>query len=380
MSRRRGTDFRGLLVHEWIEETGGAEKVLDEFAKIFSGSDIFCLWNDHKDRYRSGRVQESWLARTPLRGRKSLTVPFLPGLWSNAPLRKYDWSLVSSHLFAHHVASGRHMKNVPTFVYAHTPARYIWATDLDHRGASIGVRSVAPAFKLVDRHRAKQPTAIAANSEFVRERVRQSWDRDATVIYPPVDVTGIADVLDWTDRLSPEEMDTLAATPTSFLLGASRLVPYKRLDAVIRAGEVCDLPVVIAGSGPDLERLRNLAESSSVPVVFLGRVSDAMLYALYQRALAFVFPAVEDFGIMPVEAMATGTAVVATTIGGASESILHGTTGALADFESRDAIKSAIELAAALTSEACVQRAFDFDRPAFKKRTLEWIPAEFHEN
>ena len=114
---------RGVLVHEWIEETGGAEKVLDEFSKIFPTSDIFCLWNDHPDRYSPGRVRESWVAGTPLRGRKSLGVPLFPSLWNNAPLANYEWALVSSHLFAHHVASGRKMRQVPTFVYAHTPAR-----------------------------------------------------------------------------------------------------------------------------------------------------------------------------------------------------------------------------------------------------------------
>ncbi|MGP4031784.1 glycosyltransferase [Pseudarthrobacter sp. 1C304] len=369
-----------MLVHEWIEETGGAEKVLDEFSKIFSSSDIFCLWNDHYDRYHPGRVRESWLAKTPLRGRKSLTVPFLPALWRNAPLPDYDWSLVSSHLFAHHVASGRKMRNVPTFVYAHTPARYIWAPDLDHRGANIGVRSVAPAFRLLDRRLSRFPTAIAANSEFVRERVRASWDRDAAVIYPPVDVSRIASVKRWADELTDEEFATLTQMPQSFLLGASRLVPYKRLDAVIKAGEVADLPVVIAGSGPELARLKTLGSNAKVPVIFLGRVSDAMLYALYQRALAFIFPAIEDFGIMPVEAMAAGTPVVATTIGGAAESIVHGVTGALADFDSDEALKSAIDLALSIDSSACTERAFEFDRPSFRQRTLDWIPDEFHEN
>lgn len=373
------SDFRGLLVHEWIEETGGAEKVLDEFARIFPSTDIFCLWNDHQDRYRTGRVQESWLAKTPLRKRKSLAVPFLPGVWSKAPLGNYDWSLVSSHLFAHHVASGKKMRTVPTYVYVHTPARYIWAAHLDQRGASAAVRSIAPAFKFLDRRRAKQPVAIAANSNFVKHRIQGSWEREATVIHPPVNVSEIAGAGHWVDNVSPDEQSVLASIPESFLLGASRLVPYKKLDVVIHAGEATDLPVVIAGSGPDLERLRLVASNAKVPVIFLGRVSDAMLYALYQKALAFVFPAIEDFGIMPVEAMATGTPVVATTIGGASESLLHGVTGALVDFDSPSDVKAAVEVAAGASKEACIKRAFEFDRPEFQRKTLDWIPAVFHE-
>lgn len=374
------SDFRGLLVHEWIEETGGAEKVLDEFARIFPSTDIFCLWNDHEDRYDTGRVQESWLAKTPLRKRKSLALPFMPDVWSKAPLGHYDWALVSSHLFAHHVASGRKMRSAPTYVYAHTPARYIWAAHLDHRGASATVRSVAPAFRALDRHRANQPVSIAANSNFVKQRIQESWDQEAVVIYPPVNVSGISAVGNWIDCLSDNEQDILASIPESFLLGASRLVPYKKLDAVIQAGDATKLPVVVAGSGPDLERLRVVAANATVPVTFLGRVSDAMLYALYQKALAFVFPAIEDFGIMPVEAMATGTPVVATTMGGASESVLPGVTGALTDFASPDDIRAAVEVAVSVNKEACITRAFKFDRLEFEKHTLDWIPAAFHEN
>ena len=120
------------------------------------------------------------------------------------------------------------------------------------------MKGVAPAFKLIDRRRARFPAAIAANSEFVRERIRSSWDRDATVIYPPVDVSRIASVSNWVDALSAEEYEILAKMPDEFLLGASRLVPYKRLDAVIRAGEEVDLPVVVVGSGT---RFRALAST-----------------------------------------------------------------------------------------------------------------------
>ncbi|WP_411374115.1 glycosyltransferase [Arthrobacter sp. MPF02] len=367
---------KGLLVHEWIEKTGGAEKVLDALVELFPNSDVYCLWNDDQENFTESRVKESWLAGTAFRGRKSLVAPLLPALWKRAHLTGYDWALASSHFFAHHVASNRNFVDVPTFVYAHTPARYIWAPELDNRGSNLAVRAVAPLFRSIDKRRAKRVTAIAANSEFVRRRISETWERDARVIQPPVDVMRILSTADWSSELIGRESDVIESLPDSFLLGASRLVPYKRLDSVIKTGEVSGLPVVIAGSGPDLPRLEALAAKSSTPVHFMGRVSDAFLFALYQRALAFVFPAIEDFGIMPVEAMAAGTPVIATTIGGAAESVVDRATGALANFDSREEILAAIDIVSGVEQGACIARALDFDKATFHKKILNWLPAE----
>ena len=142
------------------------------------------------------------------------------------------------------------------------------------------------------------------------------------MIYPPVDVEQIQSVADWRTRLDDEEAAQLAALPSSFLLGASRFIPYKRLDLVIQAGEAADLPVVLAGKGPERAALEAAAERASVPVHFVHAPSWALLFALYQQALLFVFPAVEDFGIMPVEAMAAGAPVLAQAVGGTSESVV----------------------------------------------------------
>ncbi len=119
--------------------------------------------------------------------------------------------------------------------------------------------------------------------------------------------------------------------PQDFLLAASRLVPYKRIDEAIRAAALTDLPLVVAGDGPDRARLESVAESEKIPVYFLGRVSDALLFALYQKSLAYIFLGVEDFGIMPVEAMAAGASVVGNSVGGVAETVMDGITGALCD-------------------------------------------------
>lgn len=288
----------------------------------FPGCELVVLWNDDPVKYRG--VHESWLARTPLRRNKAAALPFLPWTWRHLVPRRddLDWVLVSSHLFAHHVdVRSRRGERVPKLVYTHTPARYIWEPDLDQRGLNPLVRVAAEALKPLDRRRAQEAVAIAANSNFVRERIRRAWHRDAVVIYPPVDVELIQSVSDWSTKLSDEELSVVESLPECFILGASRFVPYKRLDWVIRAGEMNDVPVVIAGGGPEERHLRELAASVRIPVHFVIRPSNEMLYALYQKAWLYVFPALEDFGIMPVEAQAAGTPVLVLRDGGAAETV-----------------------------------------------------------
>lgn len=369
---------RGLLVHEWIERTGGAEKVLDAFADAFPLADIACLWNDAPDRYPDREVVETALARTPLRSHKALALPVMPAVWRTLGRHRrltgpYEWALVSSHLFAHQ-ATPPTVSPDRTFVYAHTPARYLWAPGLDARGSSAAVRAVAPLFRRIDRSRGARLQHVAANSRFVRDRIRRAWGVDAHVVHPPVDVAGLTATADWSQRLAPHELDVLAALPPVFLLGASRFVPYKRLDHVIDAGAAADVPVVIAGSGPEESALRARADAVRVPVTFVIAPSDALLRAIMQRALAYVFPPVEDFGIMPVEAMALGTPVVVNAVGGASESVVDGVTGAAVPPTLAPGDTAAAVLRAAAVSPAeCVRRARAFDTARFRRTMSEWV-------
>lgn len=364
----------GALVHEWIEPSGGAEKVLDAMVEAFPGSDIFALWNDAPERYPVNSVYESWLAATPLRRHKALALPFLPQTWRRLEAHQsYEWLLVSSHLFAHHARFRGEAVDVPKYVYAHTPARYIWTPELDERGAPLAVRSVAAMLKPLDRKRAQEPVAIAANSEFVRRRIQRAWDRDATVIYPPVDVERIQAVEDWRDELSGEELSVLESLPGEFILGASRFIPYKRLDLVIEVGQEAGLPVVIAGRGPEEARLRALAESVDVPVYFVISPSDELLYALYQAAVVYVFPAIEDFGIMPVEAMAAGVPVLVGPEGGAVESVgaLPG-NGVMARWTAQEGAAGIAALSGSRTRRPDVRA---FSKGAFFRRLTEWVGA-----
>ena len=234
-------------------------------------------------------------------------------------------------------------------------------------------RAASTVLKPLDRRRAQEATAVAANSEYVRRRVQRAWLRDATVIHPPVDVDRINAEPDWTARLDGRDAAVAAALPGEYLLGASRFIAYKRLDLVVRAGEASGLPVVLAGGGPDHEAVQALARQAEVPVTIVSEPSAALLSALYQRAAAFVFPAVEDFGMMPVEAMAAGTPVVANAQGGTRESVVPGLSGALVERFDREELRRAVEQARAVDRRALVDHAASFSVARFQERIRAWV-------
>ncbi|GAA1799535.1 glycosyltransferase [Leucobacter iarius] len=363
--------MNGLIAHEWIERFGGAEKVLDAFVDLFPRADVFCLWNDAPERY-TVEPRESALARTPLRGRKALAMPAMSPVWRNLHNHGYDWLLVSSHLFAHH-ADFAGLAPERKFVYAHTPARYLWEPELDARGSSPAVRAFAPYFRALDARAARDHRNVAANSAFVRERIRRTWNIDARVIHPPVDVARLQGTTDWRERLVGGEADRFATLPGTYLLGASRFVPYKALDRVIDAGVASGLPVVIAGSGPDEARLRAHAEASGAEVRFIIEPSDSMIAALMQHAIAYVFPPVEDFGIMPVEAMALGTPVVVNAVGGASESLVDGHTGVTVPDFSSATLAHAVAATGSMNPDICRARAREFSTASFQGEIRSWM-------
>lgn len=363
----------GLLVHEWIERSGGAEKVLEAMARTFPDADIRCLWNDAPERLKGHHVQQSWVAKTPLRNYKPLAAPVELAVWRGLRAeRSYDWALVSSHHFAHHVRVRG--QTVPKYVYAHTPARYLWNPELDSRGDHPLVRMVAPAFRRVDRSRAQEAHSIAANSAFVRDRIAAAWGRDATVIHPPVAVERILAQPDWREAVKAEdELRLLEDLPGAFALGASRFVPYKRLDLALEAAVIARLPVVIAGHGPEETRLRDLAAAHRTSVRIVAAPSDALLYALMQQAAVFVFPAIEDFGIVAVEAQATGTPVVTGPVGGQVEAFEPGVSGVISESQSATHFARAIQDAAALPRFDPQQLVAHFSEERFATQIRQFV-------
>lgn len=358
----------GLIVHEWIAPHGGSENVVDQMVAAYPDADVRALWDDTDGRWPT--VTESWLARTPLRRSKAAALPFMPATWRRTDVSGYDWVLVSSHLFAHHVGGRMPQAGPQKFVYVHTPARYIWTPELDARGNNPVARLLAPSLKALDKRRAAEGAVFAANSAYVRERIRDTWEQDAVVIHPPVRVDLLQSVPRWADTLDEADAATLAALPSGFVLGASRFVPYKRLDVVITAGEASGRPVVLAGSGPGRAELVERAARASVPVHLVDRPSDALLFALMQEAALFVFPPVEDFGIMPVEAMALGTPALVGAVGGARESVEALAGGAVVQSFEPDALREGVDRALAARPKPA---AAAFGDAAFRARLAEWM-------
>jgi len=370
---RKGRNVTGLIVHEWAAQSGGSEKVLEQFVRLFPNSDLQVLWNDTPGRY-DVPTYESWLARTPLRRHKALALPLLPLTWRMIPPRRaYEWMLVSSHLFAHHARVQHSSDSVPKFVYAHTPARYLWEPKLDQRGNTSIARGVSAALKPLDRHRAQEAHKIAANSRFTADRIARAWNRDADVIYPPVDTHRLTALENLYESLAGAEAATFEALPDEFLLGASRFVSYKRLELVIDAGEACELPVVLAGGGPDRSKLARRAQNASVPVTIINAPSDNLLYALMQSAVAYIFPAVEDFGIMPVEAMSLGTPAIVPQQGGASESVTLVKGGAILSENTREGWRTAIDEACQVDRAGLRDRVRRFSNERFRAEISAWM-------
>lgn len=213
---------------------------------------------------------------------------------------------------------------------------------------------------------------MAANSEFTRQRIHRVWDVESTVIYPPVDTESIVAGGIWTERLTDAEVSVLNSLPSDFILGASRFVPYKRLDLVIEAAARSGLPAVIAGRGPEETRLRHLSQASRASVSFVISPSNALLYALYQKSIALIFPAIEDFGIMPVEAMAAGTPVIVPSEGGAAESVTLLKGGVCVDLSSPD-WNTALEMSQRVDRAGLPGRANHLSNSRFRHSVRQWI-------
>lgn len=365
----------GLIVHEWIESSGGGERVVDNWARMYPDADIGCLWADEPGRYPGHRIIESWLARSPLRSRKGLAVLVMWLIWRRWKVAGYDWILVSSHSFAHHIAKAGRRHGVPVYVYAHTPARYLWAPELDPRAGSLVGRLVAPLFRWLDRIGVDDRAHYAANSEFIAERCRRAWGIDPVVIYPPNERPGDPDVL------NEDEAAVISGLPDDYLVAISRFVPQKRLHQALEFATLLDRPLVLGGRGPDEAELREAAARLGTDVTFVISPSDNLMARLIRDGEAFVFPPVEDFGMLPVEAQLLGCPAIVNEAGGAAESLQATGGGATLDFDALDAAgcAGALERARAATSspeqvaEVVARAEENFGTAVFADRVAAWM-------
>ncbi|GIH14094.1 glycosyltransferase [Rugosimonospora africana] len=349
------------VVHEWFSATGGSEQVFLAIAGLVPHAARYVLWAERDAPTRTLALSQSWLARTPLRRSKAAALPVMPLAWRTLDRTRFDVVISSTHAFAHTVRLGP-PERTRYLSYVHSPARYLWSPAFDGRGANPLLAAPRRMLQAADVRLSRHVHAYAANSREVQARIRRYWKRDATVINPPVDV-------DFFATCPPEQRDA----PREYLLGVGRWVPYKNFDLIVAIAAEAGLPLVIAGSGPMEARLRRLAAVAPVPVTVEVRPSRERLRQLYWGARALLFPAHEDFGMIPVEAQACGTPVIGLRRGGLLETVVDGETGYLVDSLEPRPHAEAVRRLPDLATDRIRAHARTFSRDRFDARMAEWI-------
>ena len=365
--------MRVAIVHDWLYVLGGAERVLQQLLVCYPDADVFSLFDtlSEADRARIGirkPVKTTFLQKFPRIGRIHRTLlPLMPFAIEQLDLSDYDLVITSSYAVAKGVLTGPDQVHVS---YVHSPMRYAW--DLQHRyladsGNSRGLKSMVMRWllhrlRIWDYRTGAAPDVMIANSGFIARRIRKVYGRPAQVIYPPVDLSMA--------EPQPKKRHFLAA---------SRLVPYKNIGAIVEAFSMMpDLELVVAGNGPEKERIAALAGPN---VRMAGFVSDAELRELMATARAFVFAAEEDFGIITVEAQSEGTPVLALGRGGSRETVSEGRTGFFFDHATPAEIVACVRRFVAdesrITPAACQAHAQQFSAERFRREILAAVEAEF---
>ena len=368
---------RVALVHDWLTGMRGGERCLEVFCELFPRADLFTLLHvpgSVSETIERRRITTSFIQGMPgAAQRYRHYLPLFPAAVRRFDLRGYDLVLSSSHA----VAKGVRVPPGALHVcYCFTPMRYVWDLYGEYFGPRAGLltRAVMPPLaawlRRWDRRTAAGVHHFVAISRFVADRIRRAYGRPADVIYPPVDVA----------RFRVEE------GPGDFYLVVSALTPYKRVDLAVAAASKLGRRLVVVGSGPEEARLRSLAGPT---VELLGWRDDAEIADLYARCRALLFPTVEDFGITPLEAMASGRPVIALGQGGALETVVGpgGGEPATGIFFERQSVEDLAEAIQRFESgsprfepKALRRRAEAFDRPLFKERVEQYLAARLAEH
>jgi len=305
---------RVAFVHDYLTQFGGAERVLLEMRMLYPDAPVYTSIftpGAFAGAFDGIDVRTTWLSRLPGAGRNfRALLPLYPRAFESIDLSSFDLVVSSTTSFAKGVRVGPSTMHV---CYMNTPSRFLWrqdeySTDVVPWAARPLFALAVPGLRRWDLAAAQRPFRIVANSANVAARIRQIYGRESDVQHCPVALDGFAPL---------SEID-------DYYLVASRLLPYKRVDLAIEAANALRVPLVVMGDGPDEARLRAAAGPT---VRFTGRVGDVERRRLFARARALIVPGVEDFGLVPIEAAASGRPTVAYASGGALETVVEGETG-----------------------------------------------------
>ena len=358
--------MRVAIVHDYLNQYGGAERVLEEIRAVYPEADIKAAIHDPRRMpaaYRGWPIEASWLNQMPMANRKHRWfLPAYPQVFESFDLSDYDLVITSSSGFAHGVLTGAHTCNV---CYCHSPPRFLWDYHNYVRREKVGrLQQALLSARLLhlrqwDRVSAERTQAWISTSQVVSDLVRTFYGKDSTIIPPPVNV-GRFDV---------------GHGPGEHYLMLMRLVGWKRPDIVVEACTRQSLPLVVAGDGRALQDLRRIAGPT---VRFVGRVDDEQMRGLYRDCKALILPSEEDFGITPLEAMASGRPVIAYGRGGVLDTVRPGVTGVFFGRQTADSVIEAIATfeRSHFDRDAIRRHAEGFDSSVFRTRLSKFIDGQ----
>jgi len=327
-------NLKTAIVHEWFVNYAGSEKVVESFTNIWQDADIFGLVDFLNDKHREiilkgKHAKTSLIQKFPFAKKSHRNyLPLFPLAIERLDLSGYDLIISSSHAVAKGIKTKPDQLHIS---YCHSPMRYAWDNAelyLNNADISTGLkgflaRSTINYLRKWDLKTASRPNYLIANSKFIAGKIKRIYNREADIIYPPVDINKF----------------TCETGKEDFYLSASRMVPYKKVDLIVKAfSGMKDKNLKVIGEGPEFDKIKTMATSNIEVLSF----NDNLLKSLLQKTKALVFAAEEDFGITVVEAMACGTPVIALNKGGTAETVIDGTTGILFDSQNVEIIKNAV--------------------------------------
>lgn len=305
------------LVHDYLSQDGGAERVLLALSEIWPEAPIYVLFYDKKkmEQFEKKEIHESFLKFLPFgRTKYQWYLPLMPLATERHNLHDYDLIISSTSAFAKGIITRPDALHIS---YCHTPTRYLWTdthkyiSDLKYNKLiKAGLPRLIHKLRLWDKMSTDRVDHFIANSQTVQRRINKYYRRDSDIVYPPIDT----------------EKFYISETQGNYFITGGRLVPYKRFDLVVHVFNRLGWKLKIFGDGPELNRLKKRAKSN---IEFLGRIDENKKAKLLSEAKAFIHPQLEDFGITPIESMACGRPVIAYGAGGATETVIPGKTGVL---------------------------------------------------
>ena len=370
--------MRLALVHDWLNQIGGAEDVLETLVGMFPGAPIYTsmYWPERMpSAYRAWDIRTTWLDRLPgIYRYHQPYLPLYPLAFTRLDLSGYDVVLSNKSGFCHSVKTGGTIH----ICYCLTPTRYVWGFDTYAAQEALppalrtALRPLIAVLRRWDYRAAQRVTHFIAISSEVQARIRRRYNRDAVIIYPPVDVALFSPSTSSGPDPSVGSGRRPAPVLGEYYLIVSRLIPYRRIDLAVRAFNQLGLRLLIVGDGRARSRLEALAGPN---VTFLGRVPDEELPHLFAACRSYVLPGAEDFGIAPVQAQAAGRPVIAYGVGGALDTVVEGETGVFFREPTPEALAAAVRDfdPDAIDPLACRANAERFSVGVFKKKLNSFI-------